>query len=68
MLDEIIAHLKNELGSKNYDCETIFYTGNKSLPRWSGYKIGYYFVAQYLAKSGESINTATLASYSKIIK
>lgn len=63
MIKDIISKLHNEFDNERYDYDTIFYTGNQSLPRWAGYRLGYHFVMKYLKESGESIESATLASY-----
>lgn len=60
---QMIKVLEDSFESKNYDYETIFYTGNETLPRWSGYRLGYFFVKKYLESSGRSIEEATLDSY-----
>ena len=61
--EAILAKLKNKLADTNYDYETIFYSGNGDLPRWAGYRLGYYFVKQYLDRTGVSIAQATTTSY-----
>lgn len=61
--EKMIAALKDTFDKQGYDYETIFYTGNDSLPRWAGYRLGYYYVLQYLEKSGRIIEQATLDSY-----
>lgn len=60
---DMINTLKGSFESKNYDYETIFYTGNDTLPRWAGYRLGYYYVKKYLEASGRNIEQATLDSY-----
>lgn len=59
----MIDVLKGSFEDKSYDYETIFYTGNETLPRWAGYRLGYYYVKRYLEKTGRSIEEATLDSY-----
>lgn len=59
----MIEALEGLFESKNYDYETIFYTGNDALPRWAGYRLGYYYVKKYLKASGRTIEQATLDSY-----
>lgn len=59
----MINALKDSFENKSYDYETIFYTGNETLPRWTGYRLGYYYVKQYIEKTGRSIEEATLDSY-----
>ena len=48
---------------KVYDYNKIFFTGDDILPRWAGYRLGYYFVKQYLRQTDQNIVQATLASY-----
>lgn len=62
-VDAMIAALKNNFNNTAYDYNAIFYTGNDNLPRWTGYKLGYYFVKQYLLKTNQTIAQATFASY-----
>ncbi len=59
----MISTLEKSFETKSYDYPTIFYTGDETLPRWAGYRLGYYFVKQYLEKTGRSIEEATLDSY-----
>ncbi len=63
IIDTIMAELADELDKTEYDYNTIFYTGNDKLPRWTGYRLGYYFVKKYLAANDKTINEATLSSY-----
>lgn len=67
MIDNIITQLSDKLYDTNHtsssDYSTVFYTGNERLPRWAGYRLGYYFVKKYLAETGNDINEATVASY-----
>lgn len=62
--NNMIKVLRDSFQNDRYDYETIFYTGDKTLPRWAGYRLGYYYVKQYLEKTGRSIEQATLDSYS----
>lgn len=62
-IDAMIASLKDNFGDVDYDYNTVFYTGNAMLPRWTGYRLGYHFVKKYLEKTGHTIEHATLASY-----
>lgn len=68
MIDDMLAQLDGQLDSETYDYSTIFFTGNDKLPRWAGYRLGYYFVKQYLEAIGSTISEATLASYSSFKK
>lgn len=60
---QMMSALKESFESQHYDYETIFFTGNEVLPRWSGYRLGYFYVKKYLESSGRSIEEATLDSY-----
>ena len=62
-IDEMIAALKDSFADKVYDYNKIFFTSDDILPRWAGYKLGYYFVKQYLRQTNQTIAQATLASY-----
>lgn len=62
-IDKMIAVLKDKLEGKVYDYNKIFFTGDDILPRWAGYRLGYYFVKQYLHQTDQNIVQATLASY-----
>ena len=62
-IDKMIAVLKDKLEGKVYDYNKIFFTGDDVLLRWAGYKLGYYFVKQYLRQTDQNIVQATLASY-----
>lgn len=64
-IDRMIIELSDSFNNENYDYDTIFYVGSETLPRWAGYKLGYYFVKKYLQETGEAIAQATLASYKK---
>lgn len=63
MIDGIILQLKDEFNSGQYDHQKVLFTGDDKLPRWAGYRLGYYFVKKYLDATGGTINEATLASY-----
>lgn len=60
----MITQLQPHYKDKDYDYETLFFTGNDTLPRWAGYRLGYYYVTRYLQQSGRTIEQATLDSYS----
>ena len=66
-IDKMIAVLKDKLEGKVYDYNKIFFTGDDILPRWAGYRLGYYFVKQYLRQTDQNIVQATLASYKDFI-
>lgn len=62
-IDKMIANLKDKFEDKVYDYNKIFFTGDDVLPRWAGYKLGYYFIKQYLSRAHQDIFQVTLASY-----
>ena len=62
-IDKMITVLKDKFEDKIYDYNKIFFTGDDILPRWAGYRLGYYFVKQYLRQTDQNIVQATLASY-----
>jgi uncharacterized protein YjaZ len=66
-IDKIIAALQGNFEDKVYDYTKIFFTGDDALPRWAGYKLGYYFVKQHLHQTSQTIAQATLASYKDFI-
>lgn len=66
-IDKMIAALKDSLENKVYDYNKIFFTGDDVLPRWAGYKLGYYFVKRHLHQTSQTIAQATLASYKDFI-
>lgn len=63
-IDSMIDQLCEDMKSEQYDYNTIFFTGNDTLPRWAGYRLGYYFVKQHLQKTNATISEVTLSSYS----
>jgi uncharacterized protein YjaZ len=63
-IDRMIDELKESFESEQYDYNMVFFTGNDTLPRWAGYRLGYYFVKQQLAKGDTSLEELTTASYS----
>lgn len=67
-INQILSVIGNDLEKNTYDFDKIFITGDNNLPRWSGYKLGYYFVNKYLKDNDCSINKATLDSYKKFRK
>ncbi len=60
---KIFEKLCDQLESKSYDYETIFFNGNDELPRWAGYSLGYYLVKNYLKKTGKKIEDAFSDKY-----
>ena len=61
--ERILNELRGNLDDKNYDYNTIFFTGNDKLPRWSGYSLGYYLVKKYLEKTHKAIEEAFADKY-----
>lgn len=66
-IDKMITVLKDKFEDRIYDYNKIFFTGDDILPRWAGYRLGYYFVKQYLRQTDQDIVQATLASYKDFI-
>lgn len=64
MIDDIISQLKDNFNSESYNYDRVFYTGDAKLPRWAGYRLGYYIIRRHLDTEGMSIEELTLASYS----
>ncbi|MCG5079535.1 DUF2268 domain-containing protein [Candidatus Saccharibacteria bacterium] len=65
-INTMIAVLNDKFDDTEYDYKTIFFSGNDLLPRWTGYKLGYYLVKRYLSKTKQTIERATLASYKEL--
>ena len=61
--ERILNELRGNLDDKHYDYNTIFFTGNDKLPRWSGYSLGYYLVKKYLEKTHKTIEEAFADKY-----
>ncbi len=64
-IDAISKRLDGLLTKDDYDYEKIFISGDREIPRWAGYKIGYFYAKKYLLSNNCDINTATLDSYEK---
>ena len=62
---KILEEFRDQLDSKYYDYNTIFFTGNDKLPRWSGYSLGYYLVKKYLEKTNKKIEDAFADKYAE---
>ena len=62
---KIFEKLCDQLESKSYDYETIFFNGNDELPHWAGYSLGYYLVKKYLKKTGKKIEDAFADKYAE---
>ena len=61
--EHILNELRGNLDDKHYDYNTIFFSGNDKLPRWSGYSLGYYLVKKYLEKTHKTIEEAFADKY-----
>lgn len=61
--EKILDQIRDSLNSNQYDYYEIFFTGNSSLPRWSGYSLGFYLVKKYLEKTGKTIEEAFADKY-----
>ncbi len=66
-INKILSVLENHLDNSTYDFNKIFIDGDESLPRWSGYRLGYYLVKKYLQDKSKDIYTATLDRYKEFI-
>lgn len=65
--DEIRAiekELESTYDQSNYNYYEIFFSGSDKLPRWAGYKLGYYLVKNNLETTKRDIAEANIASYS----
>ena len=67
-INSMIATLKDTFNSTDYDYTRVFFTGDNTLPRWAGYRLGYYFVKQYLEKTNRTIVQATEDQYQTFAK
>ncbi len=67
-INGMIATLKDTFDSMEYDYTRVFFTGDNTLPRWAGYRLGYYFVKQYLEKTNRTIVQATEDQYQTFAK
>lgn len=67
-INSMIATLKDTFNSMDYDYTRVFFTGDNTLPRWAGYRLGYYFVKQYLEKTNRTIVQATEDQYQTFAK
>lgn len=61
--EQILERLRDSLDSNYFDYNMIFFNGNDSLPRWSGYSLGYYLVKKYLEKTDKKIEEAFADKY-----
>ena len=64
-IDFMISQLESQFQNESYDYNTIFITGNDVIPRWAGYKLGYYFVKKIMAESGKTIEELITTRYSE---
>ena len=61
--ERILNELRGNLDDKHYDYQTIFFTSDDKLPRWSGYSLGYYLVKKYFEKTHKTIEEAFADKY-----
>lgn len=66
--DQMIKVLQPVYSDTRFNYDEIFYSGNANVPRWAGYRLGYYYVMRYLDATGLSIEEATLDSYKEFLK
>ena len=59
----ILSELRDRLNSNSYNYDEIFFNGNKKLPRWAGYSLGYCLVKKYLEGTGKTIEEAVADKY-----
>ncbi|MDO4660720.1 MAG: DUF2268 domain-containing putative Zn-dependent protease [Candidatus Saccharibacteria bacterium] len=67
-INGMIATLKDTFNSMDYDYTRVFFTGYNTLSRWAGYRLGYYFVKQYLEKTNRTIVQTTEDQYQTFAK
>lgn len=65
-IEKMMQLLADKLDNQDYNYLRIFITGDENLPRWSGYKLGYFLVKKYLEKTGRNIFQANFDSYQAI--
>jgi uncharacterized protein YjaZ len=63
MIDKIILKLDKSLNGDGYDYNKIFISGDDELPRWAGYRLGYYLVKKYLKDNNTDIFKAVFDKY-----
>jgi len=62
---QIYQILQPHFQNANYDNDAFFYRGNEQLPKYAGYKLGYYLVKKFLRKRKISIFEADILPYQK---
>ncbi len=62
----ILKKTKPIWNTDRYDYNTLFYDGNNSLPRWTGYTLGYMIVSDVLSNSSHGIFELATKRYSYI--
>lgn len=65
-INTIYANLVSMFDDTNYDYGTVFFDGDASLPRWSGYKLGYDLVRRYMGKNNIDIFHTAMLSYDEL--
>jgi len=59
----MIEALQSSFSNTEFNYGELFYSGNDSLTRWAGYRLGYFYVKRYLEATGRTIEQATMDSY-----
>lgn len=58
--------IKDDFNSTDSDyINKVLFDGDENIPRWAGYKLGYYIVRKYLAENNKSVFEANFDSYVK---
>lgn len=61
--EKILFELKDQLDDTKYDGRKILVQKTDTLPRWSGYSLGYYLVKKYLNHTGKKIEDVFADNY-----
>lgn len=64
----IIKQLLPIFNNSDFDYETIFFTGDKALPRWSAYSMGYFMVNKHTSHKAQGLKELLMTSYDDIKK
>ncbi len=66
--DSMIKVLQPSFSDTTYSYDELFFNGNDEIPRWTVYRLGYYYVKQYLKLTGRTLEQATFDSYKEFRK
>lgn len=66
--DQMTNALQSSFSKKEFNYNELFYSGNDTVPRWAGYRLGYFYVMKYLKETGRTIEQATFDSYKEFRK